>query len=197
MNTQRLAEYALRAYTEHTFEVDGAQVLVEKTSNGLVVAFRGTEGAEDLITDLRASPWYAKEMGVWCHAGFLKSLRPLLKSLDRPVFRAKKVTLTGHSLGGAMAQIYAAYLVKKGLNPDLTTFGAPRAGMQGLSDLSSQCHGFRFVRDGDTIPNIPLHIPFLFPYTHDRPEIELDGADGIFNDHGMLGYLSVTPSMEV
>jgi len=197
MLSHKLAEYSLRAYTERTFDIDGAQVLVEKTPDGLVIAFRGTEDGEDLITDLRASPWYSKEIGVWCHAGFLKSLRPLIESLNRPVFRAKKVTLTGHSLGGAMAQIYAAYLVKQGYMPHLTTFGAPRAGMQGLSDLSSQCKGYRFVRDGDTVPHVPVHIPFLFPYTHDRNEYELEGADGVFDDHGMLGYLSVTPDMEV
>ncbi len=187
MNTQLLAEYALRAYTEATVDAGGAQALIE----GNVVAFRGTTG-EDVITDLRVTPWHSSELGVWCHAGFLKSLRHLLEDLPQG-----DLYITGHSLGGAMAQIYAAMLVKEGYNPILVTFGAPRAGMRGLSKISSQCRGFRFVRDGDTVPHIPFYIPFLFPYTHDRPEFELKGADGVFNDHSMLGYFSVTPDIEI
>jgi len=184
-----LAEYSLRSYTEETYSEDSTQVLVVEKPDVLYIAFRGTEEAEDFITDIRVVPWYSREIGVWCHAGFLKSLRPLIKTLDSRI-NGKQVVLTGHSLGGALAQIYAAYLVKKGFLPELTTFGAPRAGMKGLCKLSSRCKGRRYVRDGDSIPHIPVHIPFLFPYTHDREETTLKGADGVFDDHNMAGYLA-------
>jgi len=186
MDDQKLAEYALRAYTEKTHDVGGTEALVEHTEHGTVIAFRGTEEAEDFVTDIRALPWYSTKLGAWCHAGFLKSVRPLFGKIKH----RESVYLTGHSLGGALAQIYAAYLVTEGYKPFLTTFGAPRAGMQGLCDISSQCEGKRYVRDGDTVPHVPVHIPLLFPYEHDRPETTLKGAAGVFDDHGMLGYLS-------
>jgi len=190
MNPQQIAEYALRAYSEKTYDIKGAQVLVVEDDDYVVIAFRGTEDADDVITDLRATPWYSREIGVWCHAGFLKSLRHLTRPLKGHIKHGKRVVLTGHSLGGAMAQIYAAYLVKRGFLPELTTFGAPRAGMAGLCKLSSQCEGQRYARDGDSVTEVPVYIPFLFPYEHDRNETPLKGADGVFDDHGMIGYLT-------
>ena len=121
-----------------------------------MVAFRGTYSLGDVVRDLSSIkqeyvPYdpdegpVAKEMtaekecmNCSVHAGFMRAWTEtrqiVLPTLDNLVsnYPGYRVTLVGHSLGGAVAALAALELISKGWEPQLTTFGEPRIGNDGL-----------------------------------------------------------------
>lgn len=72
------------------------------------------------------------------HAGFMRSwqhtrpyILPHLKELVQK-YPDYQVTLVGHSLGGAVAALASLDFQARGWNPQVTTFGEPRIGNEGL-----------------------------------------------------------------
>lgn len=143
--------------------VSDAQALVVRDHRAIVVAFRGTEeNPRDVVLDGAV----VTVPGVFhgAHAGFASAVT----SLERPVtdvVRAQlaahgplEVWLTGHSLGGAMAQIYAVHLRSAGIPvAGVVTFGAPAPGKSEFSDyyggLAERTH--RFENHEDIVPCLP------------------------------------------
>lgn len=107
--------------------------LVCSNSKVLVVVFRGTETLTDTLHDVALLPVGigAAENGYETHSGFHMACQSLYKDLireiDRQDGRNKSIIITGHSLGGAMAVMFA-YLAEttSGLNVNsIVTFGQP------------------------------------------------------------------------
>lgn len=75
----------------------------------------------------------------------------------------KKLYVTGHSLGGAMATICASRLSAQGMNVEgLYTYGSPRVG-DGEFVANLKVNHFRFVNNNDAVPKVP---PQVFGYRH-------------------------------
>jgi len=73
-----------------------------------------------------------------------------------------KLWVTGHSLGGSMASIASAYVVKLGLftsdSVTLYTFGQPRTGDTNYAAAHDQLMGpttFRVTHKADVVPHVP------------------------------------------
>jgi len=79
------------------------------------------------------------------------------------------VSVTGHSLGGAIAPFAAAQLRNEGLNVALYTFGSPRIGGSAISSyISTQAGGnYRVTHYNDPVPRVPL---LTMGYVHTSPE---------------------------
>ena len=103
------------------------------------LAFRGTRDPIDVVTDLTvlSSEFKAKEdleSGIFfgrmeVHQGFLSAFESLSQELSDVMGKLPKDTkliVTGHSMGGALAQIAAAYYCH--MVPILVTFGSPAIG---------------------------------------------------------------------
>lgn len=107
------------------------------------------------------------------HAGFMTSWRhtrtQILPELKRLVkqYPDYRVTLVGHSLGGAVAALASLDFHSKGWNPQVTTFGEPRIGNLGLTQYIDQtfCNGSsenitgayrRVTHINDPVPLLPL-----------------------------------------
>jgi hypothetical protein len=78
--------------------------------------------------------------------------------LDPGDVGARKLWVTGHSLGGALAVIAAAEF--EGVFPvtGLHTFGQPRVGFSAFRDFMNAHYAgrfFRFVNDDDIVPRVP------------------------------------------
>ncbi|PLR45301.1 lipase family protein [Chimaeribacter arupi] len=137
----------------------------------VIIAWRGTAGLYDIGTDLVFRPIDTESCNITktqcttlfekgkVHAGFwsgycrvdkkfqekIKILRALVENLS--------VFICGHSLGGALALIHAAFL--KNYNPLLYTYGMPRTFTRdAVGQLANVVH-FRHVNNNDPIPAVP------------------------------------------
>jgi Lipase (class 3) len=132
-----------------------------------VLAFRGTEGKELLDTDLnlRLVPLPGIS-GVMVHCGFLEVFNrcrnEIEAAVDESVPSTLRLYITGHSLGGALAQIASAALDRDNLAA-CYTFGSPRVGTTGF-DEQVKCPHYRVINNWDLVPGLPL--AFFRGYRH-------------------------------
>jgi len=144
------------------FERAGTVVVVGSDERNLVVAFRGTDDTKDVLYDAEFSTEFGA-LGTRVHSGFRRALdavwdelRPIILSTD------KKVFLTGHSLGGALAVLTAARLLSLGRQVDgVVTLGQPRVGKAAFSrqmNFRLQSRIFRVINYVDPVPRVPLAI---------------------------------------
>ncbi|QIT27724.1 lipase family protein [Raoultella terrigena] len=137
-------------------------------SNGehVIVAWRGTQEVRDWVTDITFSPQecpsYLAPTGK-IHKGFLdafeyaKEMSPSsFDDIKSFINEKKQLFLCGHSLGGALALIYAAEL--KPIKPLLYTYGMPRVfTADAILQLADITH-YRHVNDSDTITSVPMDV---------------------------------------
>lgn len=162
-------------------------------NNVVVIAFRGTEftSLKDWKTDA-----YAKFLPVpgigRMHTGFHVAYHDVRKGVETIIRNNpnKKVWLTGHSLGGAMAVVCGIYLNKTGLaKPHVITFGQPRVGDNSTAkwiDKNMPNSYQRIVNDQDIVPTLPPTIYFQYA---DAGRYVLIGQPGIVGSSGPLDGL--------
>lgn len=143
------------------------EVYIFKGAEDLIIAFRGTDSAADARLDLRFWRKGVKgTKGTW-HRGFVRALAevywPLLSALAFQGYQ-RRVWLTGHSLGGALAVLFAARCAasgQAGMIDGIVTLGAPRVGSVLAARWLNKLVGDRtlqFENAGDEIPHVPLAI---------------------------------------
>mmetsp|Transcript_11335 Transcript_11335/g.17911 ORF Transcript_11335/g.17911 Transcript_11335/m.17911 type:complete len:476 (-) Transcript_11335:25-1452(-) len=133
--------------------------------NTLVISVRGTNHVNDVFTSFQTNVTnlrvYRNESDVVVHAGFLRSARCILEQEVLPLVRKKrgrKVLITGHSLGGAVATLLTLLLERGSENPyplkevKGITFGAPPSvsSMVKLPQLTS------ISMEGDLVPRLSM-----------------------------------------
>lgn len=165
-------EFKRLGYTQHIFfDIDGAQCHVVWNETEAVLCFRGTEPKEfsDIKADLNVLP-NSLENGGWVHSGFKYEVDKIWAQIEEslPLLENKKIYITGHSLGGAMATIAASRLQSK--IECLYTFGSPRVGSKIFADSIKVKH-FRFVNNNDIVPSVPF---VLMGYRHHSEPIYID-----------------------
>lgn len=156
----------------------------------IIVAFRGTYSVSNAIVDLSTVPQEFvpypdtddgtaadSEHSSRCsnctvHSGFYTAWRNtrtvilpyITKAIeDNPGYR---LTLVGHSLGGAVAALASLEFSARGWNPIVTTFGEPRVGNSALVDYidkrfnlespSNRSSYRRVTHYDDPVPLLPL-----------------------------------------
>ena len=161
------------------FEKNDTQGFVAESADAILVAFRGTQPGRpmDWFVDANAvqRDWHHGPGEV--HGGFAGALDAVWgvtfangEALPhRLVNRGPRtVWITGHSLGGALAELCAARASFAHSVPirGVYTFGQPRVGDKTFADAVSARLGsviFRFVNDKDIVPRVPL---FSMRYCH-------------------------------
>jgi hypothetical protein len=128
-----------------------------------ILSFRGTDNKENVITDIDVRPFKDKKLGEYLHRGFRDAAEKLYNHIIRnnefvPDHKLHDtILLTGHSLGGAMAQIIGLWLDDDGYDVQIYTFGSPKISNV---DFGDDDH-FRVYLKDDPIPFLPP-----FPYIH-------------------------------
>lgn len=146
-------QYKKLGYTScKLFDVDGAQAYVVSNKDHITVCFRGTEGE---INDIRADLYFFHKQGF--HRGFLGEFVKLQPNVESELTQLQKkknrpVTVTGHSLGGAIAVVSSYYLDNV---QDVVTFGGPRA-TGWFKSKSAPVPVIRVVNNNDIVPKVPF-----------------------------------------
>lgn len=152
--------YRDMGFTHKFFEVDGAQCHAVWNKEMYVLCFRGTEPDElsDVLADLNAIPRGAMTHGL-VHSGFRNELDKLWNQirLHRVKHTKKKLYITGHSLGAAMATIACSRFEEIEDVEHLTTFGSPRVGTRRFVKNIRTKHT-RVVNNNDLVTRVPLWI---------------------------------------
>ena len=148
-------------FTGHKFfENDGAQCHAVWDKEQYVLCFRGTEPTElsDLLADLNAIPRGSMTHG-WVHSGFRGELDKLWDAIVDHLnkHQGKKLYITGHSLGAAMATIACSRIEEFRKVEQLTTFGSPRVGTRKFVKHIQTPHK-RLVNNNDVVTKVPLWI---------------------------------------
>ncbi|RMZ74436.1 lipase class 3 [Pyrenophora seminiperda CCB06] len=171
-NTNTLTEF------ENSIKSDVTGFVATDTTNKLiVVSFRGSKSIRNWITNLQfpiiktpICPDCDASIGFW--TSWLEAQTNVLAAVAtaQKQFPDFKVVATGHSLGGALATLGAGVMRSQNITVDLYTYGAPRVGLEGISNFitaTGKGDTFRVTHKGDPVPKLP---PSLLGYRHSSPE---------------------------
>jgi predicted lipase len=141
----------------------------------IIISFRGTDNVKGWLSNLDPYPLkdheymkkYVKD-GKWgkgiIHDGFytdwlfFKSCIDKVFSNQHVIHKGKKIIVTGHSRGGAFAELCARHLAKnRGHAVSCFTFGCPAVGTKKYRDQfrSLTINGTRVVHGWDIVPTTP------------------------------------------
>jgi hypothetical protein len=163
---QRLAEGGFRLVEVFNHEFTQAFLAINPDEFA-VLAFRGTANLPDWAINLSGLPTpLPGRPDVRVHSGFLAALEGCREAIARSV-RANVppdlgLYITGHSLGGALAQLASAVLDADNIAA-CYTYGSPRVGTANF-DRQVKCPHYRLVNDWDIVPGVPP--PWFAGYRH-------------------------------
>jgi predicted lipase len=161
-------------------EVCDLRFTVTQLPDRTLVAFRGTADLQNWLLDMKAIPEITPTHHLG-HGGFVTAYRDLLSEVLSHIDRGKPVTVTGHSLGGAIAVLFAELL-----GCDVVTFGCPRVYFD--NEEPPVLHHMRIVQKDDPVPCVPY-----FFYRHDCDPVVLFDSDTVLEvkDHYITGYVAL------
>ena len=130
-----------------------------------ILIFRGTDNVKNVWTDIDARPTKDDSLdGAYLHRGFKDAATWIFEDIKRDYTLEKTVYLTGHSLGGAVAQIIGLWLHNAGYHVQIYTFGSPK--------VSTTFFGNRPIHYRMLVRNDP--VPFVPPYPFLHSGISID-----------------------
>ncbi|KAK1783584.1 Alpha/Beta hydrolase protein [Copromyces sp. CBS 386.78] len=152
-------------------------VSVDPVKKVITVSFRGSSSVRNWMANVVFVQSSCSDLVSGClvHTGFYTAWNEVATKVTAAVKSAKatypsySIGVTGHSLGGAVATLAAAYLRKAGYTADLYTFGSPRVGNKAFAAFTTSQSGeeYRVTHDKDPVPRLP---PIVFNYRHTSPE---------------------------
>ena len=173
------AEYCKEIYDGGGSEKDNVAFEVKQDNGISIIVIRGTANAENVQSDIDVRLVTDDDLGIFLHKGFRDASVSVMSSIDESSLE-HTVHVTGHSLGGAIAQIIGMWLHRKGHNVQVFSYGSPKVSSQVLS--SGQPTHWRVVRSSDPIPFTPP-----WPYAHTGLFIDSQTLDwGPDNDNGLI-----------
>jgi triacylglycerol lipase len=169
-----------------------------------VVAFRGTSTFGDSISDAiaRQTKFRFVRGAGYTHTGFTDlygSARKKIMSVLRKLRARKRLYVTGHSLGGALATLCAidAACNSGFASPFVYTFAAPRVGdpVFALKFDRTVTRSHRVYNEYDVVPHVPPilykspHTLKWYPYLHVKRGYRLSFRNGsVSANHALSSY---------
>lgn len=164
-----------------------------KGTNEFIVSVRGTQTPEEWVKNFTAIPNPFTEIPGFgfVHLGFEQMWRRIRASVFQGLGtlpEGSRLTVVGHSLGGAMATLGAAVL-QHGLGPgvkvELWTVGCPRVGLHRFRGNFNRLVPltFRVENQGDIVPHVPSKLQL---FAHVGKEVDVTGRNG--NAHSLDAY---------
>ena len=167
-----MAEYCEEAYRSATnenklYEIRNNEFSyhVKQDRGVTILIFRGTDNVKNVWTDIDARPTKDDSLdGAYLHRGFKDAATWIFEDIKRDYRLEKTIYLTGHSLGGAVAQIIGLWLHNAGYHVQIYTFGSPK--------VSTTFFGNRPIHYRVLVRNDP--VPFVPPYPFLHSGISID-----------------------
>ena len=167
-----MAEYCEEAYRSATnenklYEIRNNEFSyhVKQDRGVTILIFRGTDNIKNVWTDIDARPTKDDSLdGAYLHRGFKDAATWIFEDIKRDYRLEKTIYLTGHSLGGAVAQIIGLWLHNAGYHVQIYTFGSPK--------VSTTFFGNRPIHYRVLVRNDP--VPFVPPYPFLHSGISID-----------------------
>jgi len=182
------------------YEIPASAAFVVTNDDTIIVSFRGSDSISSYVSDLNIipMPWPVGQEGSegacdrCVHKGFGKIFIDLMDSGLRSLFSkvlkqypASKIFVTGHSMGGSIATLFAYELsTSNALTSDqlaglsVYTYGSTRVFTSGLvSDYNDRLPStYRFVHNKDPAPHYPFNTRNA-PYEHVGMLVFCEGDD--------------------
>ena len=187
------AEYCKAIFDSGGDQKDEVHFEVKQDSGITIIVIRGTANADNVQSDIDVRLVEDARTGIYLHKGFRDAAVTIMQIIDTTMKTGRAVPsnqlqyplehtvhVTGHSLGGAVAQIIGMWLHKRGKNVQVFSYGSPKVSNQVLS--GGQPTHWRVVRRSDPIPFTPP-----WPYRHTGLFIDSQDLDwGPDNDNGLI-----------
>jgi len=174
------AEYCKAIYDIGGDQKDEVAFEVIQDNGISIIVIRGTANEGNVLSDIDVRLVSDARTGIRLHKGFRDASLGVMEIIDRDHTVEHTVHVTGHSLGGAVAQIIGMWLHKRGNNVQIFSYGSPKVSDQVLS--GGQPTHWRVVRRSDPIPFTPP-----WPYRHTGLFIDSQDLDwGPDNDNGLI-----------
>ena len=171
---------------------EAANCFLASFDQAIVLAFRGTANAQNWVADAQVHLVPYRPGGA-IHTGFRDYLDSMFDEITATLAawsgKGRTLWITGHSLGGALALLAAAYLRfpadAKILSTQIAgvyTFGQPRVG---TADFATLCNNdfrsfyFRYVNNLDIVTRVP---PRIIGYAHAGGTEYIDATGAIHDD---------------
>jgi len=176
------AEYCKAIYDSGGNQKDEVAFEVKQEGGISIIFFRGTANEGNVLSDIDVRLVDDARTGIKLHKGFRDAAVTIMQIIDTSTQYPLEHTVhvTGHSLGGAVAQIIGMWLHKRGKNVQIFSYGSPKVSSQVLP--GGQPTHWRVVRRSDPIPFTPP-----WPYSHTGLFIDSHDLDwGPDNDNGLI-----------
>jgi len=174
------AEYCKEIYDSGGDQKDEVAFEVKQEGGISIIVIRGTANDANVLSDVDVRLVSDARTGIRLHKGFRDAAVTVMQIIDTTKTLEHTVHVTGHSLGGAVAQIIGTWLHKRSYNVQIFSYGSPKVSSQVLSE--GQPTHWRVVRRSDPIPFTPP-----WPYSHTGLFIDSQDLDwGSDNDNGLI-----------
>ena len=174
------AEYCKGIYDSGGDQKDEVAFDIKQDNGVTIIIIRGTANQSNLQSDIDVRLVRDDELGIYLHKGFRDASVSVMSNIEIGITINHTVYVTGHSLGGAIAQIIGMWLHKRGHNVQVFSYGSPKVSNQIMS--SGQPTHWRVVRRSDPVPFTPP-----WPFFHTGLFIDSQTLDwGPDNDNGLI-----------
>lgn len=157
---------------------DGQYFIVVNTRDKTqMISVRGTANETNAYVDIDSIKVPDPALGIFVHRGFMAATDQLHADAVPYLKKDYKTSITGHSLGGAVACLLMLRLIEDGFIVDkVVTFGQPKVTNAAGAEKYRNAPILRIINDQDIVPQTPpsdIVYDLSGPYVHFGPEIDL------------------------
>ena len=116
------AEYCKEIYDAGGDQKDEVAFEVKQKNGITIIIIRGTANKSNVQSDIDVRLVKDGRLGIYLHKGFRDASLGVMEIIDRDHTVEHTVHVTGHSLGGAVAQIIGMWLHKRGKNVQIYSY---------------------------------------------------------------------------
>ncbi|AFZ56346.1 lipase family protein [Anabaena cylindrica FACHB-243] len=226
---QNFSNIKFSGWSEQPFLIDqkdtDTQLAILTDTSGITIVFPGSNSSFDWRTNLETSQEQTKfdkqiiqseivdqndkiypyltenSSGSLMHSGFIKAYFSVRNQIHEYIKNnnISRVTVSGHSLGGALATLCVVDIQYNFVNQlasiESFTFGAPKVGNKGFQESYNQRvpSSYQFVNGMDIVPELPR---WWQGYRHIDQELRIGSRFSLnfiaarFQDHAISNYIS-------